>query len=138
MPIGIEITSVREIIKGEKSCAAAIEAADYRITLDNKFDNIEAVIDKLLTSDEIIMTRVVKKKEKQVDIRPLVFGLKVDNSGDKTILFAKLATGSQGNIKVDLLLEYIYGEMGEELKMYKIRTHRLEMYRREDGEFIKL
>ncbi len=138
MPIGIEILSVREVEKGEKSCAAAIEAADYAITLDGKFENIDSIIEDLLSQNELIMTRVVKKKEKTVDIRPLIFALSADNSGDKTVLNARLATGSQGNIKVDLLLEYIYEKLGRELVMYKIRTHRLEMYRRENGEFISL
>jgi radical SAM-linked protein len=138
MPIGIDIVSVRKVENGEKNCAAAIEAADYRLTLDDKFENIDTVISDLLSQSEIIMTRIVKKKEKTVDIRPLIYSLSADNSGEKTVINTRLATGSQGNIKVDLLLEYIYEKLGKELVMYKIRTHRLEMYKREDGEFISL
>lgn len=138
LPVGIDILSVRNIVQGEKNCAAAICAADYVITLDRLFENIDVCIDQIKSADEIIMTRVVKKKEKPVDIAPMIYDIRADNSGEKTVLYTRLATGSQGNIKTDLLLEYIYQKMGADFAAHTIRTRRTEMYRLENGEFVSL
>lgn len=135
LPLGIEILDVREIPEGEKNCASAIAAADYTIKLENRIDNLQNVIDEILSEKSIVLEREVKKKIKTVDIRPMIFSL---SSDDNMTINTKIATGSQGNLKVDLLIEYIYKKLNMEYSPYKQKITRLEMYKEKDGEFIAL
>lgn len=139
LPLGLKVTSVRRLEEGEKACASVVAAADYIVTLDGLFENISAVVENILAEKSIEIKRIVKKKEKTVDIRPMIYGLSADNSGEKTVINCRIATGSQGNLKVDALIEYIYGLLGAEYISYKIRVHRVELYKADDkGEFVCL
>ena len=86
----------------------------------------------------IVLEREVKKKIKTVDIRPMIYFLDVDNSGDNSVINAKIATGSQGNLKIDLLMEYIYKKLNMEYIPIKLKTTRYEMYTEKDGELVAL
>ena len=70
LPSGIEILKVRELKEGEKNCASAIVAADYKVCLDQKIENLNDVIDEILSEKNIVLEREVKKKIKK---RPLKF-----------------------------------------------------------------
>ena len=98
MPSGIEILKVRELKEGEKNCASAIVAADYKVCLDQKIENLKDIIDEILSEKNIVLEREVKKKFKTVDIRPMIYSLEVDNSGENSIINTRIATGSQGNL----------------------------------------
>ena len=80
----------------------------------------------------------VKKKIKTVDIRPMIYSLEVDNSGENSIINTRIATGSQGNLKIDLLMEYIYKKCNIEYIPIKLKTTRYEMYTEKDGELVAL
>ncbi len=138
LPPGIEILKVRELSEGEKNCASAIVAADYSINLNRKVQNINSVIDDILSAKSIVLEREVKKKIKTVDIRPMIFSLNVENNNENTIINTKIATGSQGNLKIDLLMEYIYNQLDIEYIPYKLKITRCEMYTEKDGEFLIL
>lgn len=131
MPLGIKILSVRKLVEGEKACAAAVEVGSYKITLPQKYDNLENAVAQILESDEINVERTVKKKTKITNIRPLIYSLSVDDA----VINAVIATGSQGNLKVEILINEIYNAMGVEYQPYKIEIQRQELYRVEEGEF---
>ena len=44
LPSGIEILKVRELSEGEKNCASAIVAADYKVYIDKKIENLKDII----------------------------------------------------------------------------------------------
>ena len=68
----------------------------------------------------------------------MIYFLDVDNSGDNSAINAKIATGSQGNLKIDLLMEYIYKKLNMEYIPIKLKTTRYEMYTEKDGELVAL
>lgn len=130
MPLGIKILDVRKLEEGEKTCAAAVAVGSYKVTLPERYDNIEQAVDFILKSDEINVERVVKKKAKITNIRPLIYEL----SASGNVVNAVIATGSQGNLKIELLLEQLYKAMDREFIPYKIDIERNGLYKEESGE----
>lgn len=138
LPEGISVLQVIELEFRAVSCAAAVAYADYCITLDKKYDNFDEIINKVLEKTEIYIERTVKKKTKTVDIRPLIRNICVDNTGDVTEFNCNIAAGSQGNLKPEVLLEYIYSLMGESLDMVRIDILRGTLYMEEEGVLLPL
>ena len=106
--------------------------------LSKKIENLKDIIDEILSEKNIVLEREVKKKFKTVDIRPMIYSLEVDNSGENSIINTRIATGSQGNLKIDLLMEYIYKKCNIEYIPIKLKTTRYEMYTEKDGELVAL
>lgn len=138
LPQGIEILQVVELEFSAENCAAAVDYADYCVTLDNKYDNINTVVKEIMSAEEINIERTVKKKTKIVNIRPFIKSIIVDNDGDKTELYTNIATGSQGNLKIDVLLDYIYNKMGIEFRFEKVDILRGTLYTDNKGELLPL
>lgn len=138
LPLGIEILQVIELERTGENCAAALSYADYCVTCEDKYENIENVIKEILSADEINIERTVKKKTKTVNIRPLIRSITADNEGDKTELYINIATGSQGNLKIDVLLEYIYSRLGKEFRFEKSDILRGTLYTEYKGDLLPL
>lgn len=124
---GFVITEVRRLAEGEKTGAAIVTAADYRVTLGEKIENAQNICSELLALDLMEIERVSKGKAKVVNIRPSVFQLEADNSGEKTVLKMKIATGSANNLKPELLCKYFYQHIGRELLTYELIIERLDL-----------
>ena len=116
-----------------------MRAADYVITLVRKLDNIDELLKSVETDTEWLIEKVGKKKKvREVDIRPMIYGIRAESS-DFTTLYARIATGSEQNLKVDLMLEYMYKKWGFELDYLKIRVTRTGLLKQdEDGDFSSL
>lgn len=138
LPLGLSILQVIELEFSAENCAAAVSFADYCITLEEKYENIQEVINEILAEEEINIERTVKKKTKTVNIRPLIKTIFVDNEGDKTEIYANIATGSQGNLKIDVLLQYIYSKLGKEFRVEKIDILRGTLYTDNEGELLPI
>ena len=67
LPEGIDILQVVELEFSAENCAAAVDYADYCVTLDDKYDNINEVVNEVLSAEEINIERTVKKKNKIVN-----------------------------------------------------------------------
>lgn len=117
-------------------------AADYYvyplISIKNSEDHLEIpeewsekVID-FMNQDSIIVLKKTKKSEKEVDIRPMIYDMRIE--GDAIYLF--LATGSEQNLKPDLVMETFLQFIGADIPMH---YHRLNVYARNDkGELLPL
>ena len=142
MSLGMELTEVRRMAEGEDTGAALLRAADHIITLDRKLENADEMLKSLENDAEWLIEKVGKKKKvREVDIRPMVYELRAENaeSGENTKLFARIATGSDQNLKVDLMLEYMYKKWGFEFDYLKIKVTRTGLYKKEEsGEFTLL
>ncbi len=138
LPHGISVLCVMEIEAGALGCAAAVAWGDYCVTLDKKYDDFEETVNNVLEKKEIYIERTVKKKTKTVDIRPLIRSIHVDNSGDVTEFNCNIATGSQGNLKPDVLIEYIFSLMGEVPDLLKTDILRGTLYTEEEGVLLPL
>ncbi len=133
MPIGIEILNVRELIEGEQGCAAALRAAVYDMELPDIIEDFQ--FEEILKQPQWIIEKVGKKgTAKMTDIKPDVYNIEIVN--DKTThLKACIATGSNGNLKPDLLLSFLYNSVGKEFNPYKTEIMRLELLRETESGF---
>ena len=138
MPNGLEILSVRELAEGEKNCAAIIEAAIYEVELDRYINGLSDKLTEIMTQDELTIERTSKRVTKEVDIKPDIYDIKDITEDGNSKLRMLIATGSQRNLKPDLVLEYIYRYLGMELEKYKIKTLRLDLLKREGESFVSL
>lgn len=125
-PQGIRILEARKI-SFSQNCAADVHSADYTVILPHT--GFEDIIEEINKSESIQIERTVKKKVKQTEIRPYIKKLSIEGNTLKTTL----VTGSQGNLKPDDLLKYIYKCKGLEYIPYKVKIKREEMYADTEG-----
>ena len=95
---GIEVLSFRQIAEKKKMTGMAIvAAADYLLDLvpETLPDDWETQVDAFLSQSEIRILKQTKRSEKEVDIKPLIYRMEVQDHK----LFMQLAAGSVENLK---------------------------------------
>ncbi len=132
MAEGMEVTNFVYISDEKKLSGMTITAAaDYHVypllSLKSSEDHLEIPeewsnqISAFMDQEEIIVLKKTKKSEREVNIRPMIYDMRLD--GDAIYLF--LATGSEQNLKPDLVMETFLHYIGEEIPMH---YHRLDVY----------
>jgi radical SAM-linked protein len=113
LPTGIKVIEVRQVDESikQKPLMARVNSADYRIECETNVvvdqQQVNAVVAKLLASENLSMERVTKGKTKQVDIRPGLISLKGNVTGNNVVIETELRTGSNGNVKPEELLKQL-------------------------------
>ncbi len=136
---GVRVLSYRRIDDETKNSNAMsiIAAADYEVTFREgrrpEID-LEAALMEFYRQPQISVLKKTKKSEKEVDIRPLIYDLKVD--GDR--IFMRLSTGSVANLKPELVMDTFMKSIGSTLGDYDLLVCRLEMYADSGQGFIAL
>ncbi len=167
MSAGMEVKAVLLLPDNAKNSMSIVAGSDYLITIeDNVPENIKGLIlsyvPHLLEKNTIEVLKKTKKNEKMEDIKPGIYKLSVEsyvtakalagdsvdhtqqnqyvedmNARDKIYMF--LATGSEYNLKPELIMQAICKEIGYEYNRFDYRIHRLETYMRNDKEqFVSL
>lgn len=137
---GVEVVSFREISDDKKASGMTIvAAADYKVTLlasSRTSEVTEDIPDRWIEKTEafmglpeIVVMKKTKRSEKEVDIKPMIY--KMEACEDGWHLF--LATGSEQNLKPDLVMDAFLKYCGEEPQNVPLHFHRLEVYARQDG-----
>ena len=125
---GMEIVSFREIPDEKASNAMSLVAeADYTVTFREGMMPPEGWEEKLLEfykKQSIIVTKKTKKIEREMDLKPLIYELKVSDGS----IFMTLSTGSTDNIKPELVLEAFCREIGFALSPFALLVNREEVY----------
>lgn len=142
---GIEVVSFVRIADDKKSSGMTIvAAAGYQVTLSETFHTSE-VTKKLAESwaeqaeyfmdqEQIVVWKKTKRSEKEVDIKPMIYELKVSEDS----IYLLLATGSEQNLKPDLVMEAFGTYMGLDMAEIPVHYHRLEVYARKDSQLVPL
>jgi len=144
---GIEIVSFVEIPDDKKCSGMTIVAgAEYAVSLleSNKTSDItkeitdewKEKIDAFMAQSEIRILKQTKRSEKEVDIKPMIYDMEVCD--DRICMF--LATGSEQNLKPDLVMKAFLSFAGEP-EDTPLHYHRLEVYAKNpdnSSEFISL
>lgn len=134
---GFKIVSVKALEDGSKKAMSLIAAADYKVYFRDEYKldiNYKSKFDEFMSKEEIIVIKKTKKSEKEVDIKPMIYDYKVADDG----IFLKLASGSENNLKPELVIEGFYKYLDKEFKDIYIINERLELYGNEDGNFVSL
>ncbi len=140
---GMEVSNFVYISDNKKQSGMTITAAaDYHVyplvSIKSSEEHLEIPKDwpekiaEFIKQDEIIVLKKTKKSEKEVNIRAMIYDMHVD--GDAIYLF--LATGSEQNLKPDLVMETFLNFIGENIPMH---YHRLNVYaKNEKGDLLPL
>ena len=138
---GIKVLSCRLLSDTAKNAMSIVAAADYTVWFregyepaDKKeyFDGLADFYKK----DSIIVTKKTKKGEQEIDIRPFIYSLSVE---DNTI-FMRLSSGSANNLKPELVLEAYSNFRNKEFKSIAFQIQREEIYAEagDAGMFVSL
>lgn len=137
-----------------KNAMSIVAASDYVITI---LDTVPAKVKEqmlsfaphLLERESIEILKKTKKNEKIEDIRPGILKLSVEsyalqnryveNVTEEDKLYMLLATGSEYNLKPELVIQAVCREIGCEYKRFDYKIHRIETYmKNEDGKLMSL
>ena len=137
---GIEMVSMVQISEEKKASGMTITAAsDYQVFLleSGKSSDVRRNIpsewkeswEEFLSQEQIL----VWKKTKKSDIKPMIYGSEIKEE----YLYLYLATGSEQNLKPDLVMETFLKYIGQEDA--PLFYNRLDVYARdEDGKLVPL
>lgn len=103
-PPGLRIIKIAQVPVRAPALQTLVRSAEYRIRFEDGLspELIAARIRALLQAGSLDTRRERKGKITTVDLRPLIYDLRVDENGD---LLAHLAVGDRGNLRPDELLE---------------------------------
>ena len=108
MAPGIQLLDIKEVpTSGKKLQVLTIDSTfEIKITEDIGREELKQKVADLLAADEILRERVVKKKLKQFDLRPMVYDLEVldGEEGEPIVLVARLALEPSKTGRVDQVL----------------------------------
>lgn len=135
MAEGIEVVSFTEIPEEKKYSGMTITAAaDYRVTFLESGtsadlicpvpERFKAQAAPFLSQDEIRVLKATKRSEKEVDIKPMIYDMQVED-GDIRLF---LAAGSENNLKPDLVMDAFFQFCGAEKEAYPLHFHRMDVY----------
>ena len=132
---GIEIVSFRQIPDDKKySGMTIVDAADYKVTLLESFKSSDVMlpvpqdwsekVDSFMDQPQIVVWKKTKRSEKEVDIKPMIYKMQVSEDN----IYLLLATGSEQNLKPNLVMEAFLSYIGENPEEVPLHFHRLEVY----------
>lgn len=143
---GVEVTSYVKLPDKAKTAMSIVAAADYRLSFKDGYESPYSVqewkdiVDREFTSkDCFTIIKKTKKSEREVDLKPLVYQLSVEEVDAKLAFFIQVSTGSVDNIKPELVLASIYERCGLTYDANAIQIRRIEVYAKDEQEqFIPL
>ena len=126
---GVRVLSARQVEDGKASKAMSlVAAADYLVDFRQgkaPADGWQTKIAAFLKQPEILVTKETKKGEKQVDIRPYIYKMELQED-DR--IFLSLASASANYTKPDAVIAAFADWLGQELPEFACMIHRLEVY----------
>ena len=77
-----------------------------------------------MAQPQIVVWKKTKRSEKEVDIKPMIYKMQVSEDN----IYLLLATGSEQNLKPNLVMEAFLSYIGENPEEVPLHFHRLEVY----------
>lgn len=132
---GVEITGYVKLPDDAKTAMSIVAAADYDLFYKEGYE-VPAdceIFQRGLKQffeepKEVLITKQTKKSERVMDLKQLVYELKVEELEGKPSFYIKLSTGSSDNLKPELVLESLYQSMGLSYDANAIQIHRRDVY----------
>ena len=132
MAEGFQVISARQVEDGKASKAMSlVAAADYAIRFrpgKEPAGQWKSQILPFYQQSSIVVMKKTKRSEKEVDIRPFIYEMRLD--GEE--IFMKLASASGNYTKPELVMDTFCRWMGEEPKSFAYMIRRLEVYAQEE------
>lgn len=128
MADGMRVISCRQVPQEKSSKAMSlVAAADYTVVFRDGYEpepGWEAKLLEFYQQESIVVLKKTKKSEKEVDIKPQIYRLSVQNGS----IFLCVSTGSAGNLKPELVIEAFARYLGFPLKPFALQISREEVY----------
>lgn len=128
MAEGFAVVSARQVEDGKASKAMSlVAAADYYIEFrEGKApeSDWESRVEEFFAQDSITVMKKTKRSKKEVDIRPFIYEMRLENQK----IFMKLASASANYTKPELVTDTFLQWLGVEPVPYSYMVERLEVY----------
>jgi radical SAM-linked protein len=108
LPAGFELLAVEEVEPKNPALQSILIQADYKVIVETDLSETElaARLEGLLGAEEVLQTRVRRKKEETFNLRPLLHSLKLaGKTGSNVTLTMRLAAGSRGHLRPESIME---------------------------------
>lgn len=134
LPKGIKFIKCKYIDEKSKSLMSIVEDGTYivKCITEDAYDlsEIEKHVKDFLDKKEILYKKIGKrKKEKIINIRNFIKNMIVLSKEDNEVIFKMtVSTGSQGNLKPEILIKKLVELEGIKIDLEKLRVHRLELF----------
>lgn len=132
LPEGYKVLAVKEISQRSPALMSVIARAEYLATAtlpaDYTQEKLNLALEELLSSQEIIVTREVKGKRKEVDIRPGIFRLAGGVKGHILEINMELLIGSTGNVRPQEVLMLLHQNQGVPVHLEDFRVYRTALF----------
>lgn len=127
---GVKVLSYKLLPDDAKNAMSVVAGADYKVYTD-LFN--QDILDSFMNQEQIIVLKKTKKSEKEVDIKPLIYDIKLEDDG----IFMQVAQGSASNLKPDLVIDALAKFAKITLPEY-VTYERLDMYCLKDDKLVSL
>ena len=143
----IFVTEIEIMPEHFKNSMSLLRAADYMIVEKEAGifpGNWRIRWEEFISQKEIVVNKKTKKSEKEIDIRPhiLTYAVRLGDFEERTgeaygnihcpyegeTLYIQLSSGSETNIKPELVMDAFYKFCHTDVKPYSYQVHRLQMY----------
>ena len=136
---GVEIACYIKLPDNAKTAMSIVAAADYDLYFKEGYEapvtleEFEEGLENFFTKPaEVLITKKTKKSEKVMDLKQLVYDFKVEkrviDDKEKISFYLNVCTGSNDNLKPELVVESLFGAMGLTYDANAIQIHRRDVY----------
>lgn len=127
LPDDLPVIQVKMADDRLPSLMPMVHASEYRIESSGV---TEEMLADFMAQDTVTAVRKTKSGEREINIRPLAYELRLDGKA----LIAKLALTDNDTLKPDLLVRTLTGKENEELRIHRIAL----LAKREGGDLTPL
>ena len=138
---GVEVISYVKLPDHAKTAMSIVAAADYQLSYKEGYEipyNTakwrEVIMREFVEAESFNIIKKTKKSEREVDLKSLVYEIRVDEVDGAPVFFLKVSTGSVDNIKPELVLASLYERCHLIYDENAIQIHRCEVYARDEQE----
>jgi len=127
LPDDLPVLQVKMVEDKLPSLMPMVHASEYRIENSGV---TEEMVQEFLGKEEVLAVRKTKSGEREINIRPLAYEIRIEDG----VLFTKLALTDKDTLKPDLLVKTLTGKDNEDMRIHRIAL----LAKSADGEFIPL
>ena len=133
MAEGFEVVDVRLLPENAAGAMSIVAAADYtcRLRPGHEMADQGKWLEGLLefySRDSVPVTKKTKRGQKEMDLKPLIYELRMETGEQGPALFMKISNGSASNVKPEMVLDAYYAFLGEERPQFAWMFQREEVY----------
>ena len=136
LPEGLHLIKAEEEDLKSPALPARVKGTLYKaflLTLDREqklpFPGLEHLISELLAKEEILLTRINKKKKKyKVNVRPHILDMSLVKVNQEVVISMLLRAGNEGGVSPYFVLQHLQGEKSFCLTGAYWELHREKIY----------